>query len=146
VKKSASINLALAIIGIMIFREMFKLSQANLIIADTITQLPFSPIILIVAIPLILGVITGYNYGAITLSYFLVEPLFKFSNMNIVGVSSLIFIGSLVGYLVSPIHLCNVVSSDHFKTDTTRMYKMYIPSAIMVLAVQIPFLILFYSI
>ena len=47
------------------------------------------------------------------------------------------YISSLVGYLISPIHLCNVVSSDYLKTDTTRMYRMYIPAAIVMLIVQI---------
>ena len=51
---------------------------------------------------------------------------------------------SLVGYLISPIHLCNVVSSEYLKTDTTRMYKMYIPEIVLLLIVQTSFVILFY--
>lgn len=143
-KNSLSFNLAFAIIGIMIFRQIIVVSEANQLIADMIGGLPFPAIFIIIIVPLIMGIITGYNFGAIALSYFLVEPFFEFSGLNIVGFASLIYISSLVGYLISPIHLCNVVSSDYLKTDTTRMYKMYIPAVVLLLIVQTSFLALFY--
>jgi hypothetical protein len=143
-KHSLSFNLAFAIIGIMVFRQMIEVSGTNKIIADMIGVLPFPAIFIIILIPMIMGLITGYNFGAIALSYFLVEPFFQFTNLNIIGITSLIFISSLVGYLISPIHLCNVVSSDYLKTDTTRMYKMYIPAVTMLIIIQTIFIILFY--
>ncbi len=144
-KQSLSFNLAFAIIGIMIFRQMIEVSEANEIIATMIGGLPFHAIFIIIIIPLIMGLITGYNFGAIALSYFLVEPFFQFTGINIVGLASIIFISSLAGYLISPIHLCNVVSSDYLKTDTTQMYKMYIPAVIMLLFIQTIFIILVFS-
>jgi integral membrane protein (TIGR00529 family) len=143
-KRSFSLNLAFAIIGIMIFRQMIEVSGANKIIADMIGILPFPAIFIVILVPLVMGLITGYNFGAIALSYFLVEPFFQYTNLNIIGVTSLIFISSLVGYLISPIHLCNVVSSEYLKTDTTRMYKMYIPAVTMLIIVQTIFVLLFY--
>ena len=94
---------------------------------------------MVIIIPLILGVLTGYNLGAVALSYPILVPLFPsdISFIALVGFTSLIFISSLVGYLISPIHLCNVLSSDYLKTDITRMYKMYIPAALVMLIVQI---------
>ena len=143
-KRSLSFNLAFAIIGIMIFRQMIEVSGTNKIIADMIGTLPFPAIFIVILVPLLMGLITGYNFGAIALSYFLVEPFFPYTNLNIIGVTSLIFISSLVGYLISPIHLCNVVSSDYLKTDTTRMYKMYIPAVTLLIIVQTIFVIIFY--
>ena len=143
-KRSLSFNLAFAIVGIMIFRQMIEASGANEIIAEMIGGLPFHAIFIVIIVPLIMGLITGYNFGAIALSYFLVEPFFEFTGLNIIGFASLIFISSLVGYLISPIHLCNVVSSDYLKTDTTRMYKMYIPAIILLLIVQTSIVVLFY--
>lgn len=143
-KRSLSFNLAFAIVGIMIFRQMIEVSGANEIIAEMIGGLPFHAIFIIIIVPLIMGMITGYNFGAIALSYFLVKPFFQYTNLNIVGIASIIFISSLVGYLISPIHLCNVVSSDYLKTDTTRMYRMYIPAIILLLIVQTSAVALFY--
>ena len=144
IKKSLTINLALAIFGIMIFRQMITVSGTDILIADTIKSLNIPVILMIVLIPLILGLLTGYNLGAVGLSFPLVSVFFPspMDTITIVGYISLIFISSLVGYLISPIHLCNVLSSDYLKTDTTRMYKMYVPSAIITLLVQILFVTL----
>jgi len=138
-KKSITFNLALAIFGIMIFREVFEVSQANIILKDIIISANIPVISMIIIIPLLLGVLTGYNLGAVALSFPILAPFFP-SDINIivlVAYTSLIFISSLIGYIISPIHLCNVVSSDYLKTDTTRMYKIYIPAAFLMLVIQI---------
>jgi len=142
VAKSFTWKLALAIFGIMIFREMFETSKANEIIANIFINLSIPAVAMIVLIPLLLGLITGYNLGAIALSYFLVQPFFSFTGIGIVGLTSIIFISSLIGYLISPIHLCNVLSSDYFKTDPTRIYKMFIPAALLLVVTQIVFVMI----
>jgi hypothetical protein len=131
--------LALAIFGIMIFREIFEASQANIVLKDIIVGANIPIISMVIIIPLFLGVLTGYNLGAVALSYPILAPFFPadISFVTLVGFTSLIFISSLVGYIISPIHLCNVVSSDYLKTDTTCMYRIYIPAAFLMLIIQI---------
>jgi len=123
----------------MIFREMFEVSEANVIIAEIMGSLSFPSILIIILIPLVMGLLTGYNLGAVALSYPILAPFFpsEIGLVTLVGFTSLIFISSLIGYIISPIHLCNVVSSDYLKTDSTRMYKMYIPAAFFMLIIQI---------
>ena len=115
---------------------MFLVSGANILIANIMSDFSVPALLMIILIPLILGLLTGYNLGAIALSYPLVQPFFEFTGLSIVGLTSIIFVSSLAGYLISPIHLCNVLSSDYLKTDTTRMYKMYIPAAFSLLPIQ----------
>jgi len=139
IKKSLTLKLALAIFGIMIFREIIETSGASNEIANVLGNMPIPSISMIILIPFILGVLTGYNLGAIGLSFPIVSPFFPnpINIVTLVGMTSLIFISSLVGYLISPIHLCNVLSSDYLKTDTTRMYRMFIPSVLFMLTIQI---------
>jgi len=136
-KKSFTWKLFIAIFGIMIFREMFEVTGANVMIATLFGSLAAPALVMIIVLPLFLGLLTGYNLGAIALSYFLVEPFFAATGLPILGLTSVVFISALVGYLVSPIHLCNVLSSDYLHTDTTRIYKWFIPSALCMLAVQV---------
>jgi hypothetical protein len=100
---------------------------------------------MIVLIPFLLGLITGYNLGAIALSYFLVEPFFLVTGISTLGLTSIVFISALMGYLISPIHLCNVLSSDYLKTDPTRIYKWFIPAALLLLVIQVAFVVVFSS-
>lgn len=144
-KKSLTGNLAIAIFGIMILREMIRISEMHMLITETMQNLAFPALLMVLLIPLLLGALTGYNLGAVALSYPLVDPFFSFTGIQLLGLTSLIFMSSLIGYLVSPIHLCNVLSSEYLKTDTTRMYKMLLPAAIGVLCLQILFVLLVFS-
>ncbi len=145
-KKSLTWNLALAIFGIMILREMIKISQIHILITETMQNLAFPALLIVILIPLFLGTLTGYNLGAIALSFPLVEPFFAFTGVYLLGLTSLIFMSSLIGYLISPIHLCNVLSSEYLKTDTTRMYKMFLPAAVILLCIQTLFIILVFPV
>jgi hypothetical protein len=107
-------------------------------------NLEFPALFIVILIPLLLGTLTGYNLGAVALSYPLVESFFTFTGVQLLGLTSLIFMSSLIGYLISPIHLCNVLSSEYLKTDTTRMYKMFLPAAIVLLCIQTLFVILMF--
>jgi len=142
IKQSLTLKLALAIFGIMIFREIIDTSGASTEFANILGTMPIPSISLVIIIPLILGALTGYNLGAIGLSFPIVSPFFPepLNTITLVCLSSIIFISSLVGYLISPIHLCNVLSSEYLKTDTTRMYKMFIPSTLMLLFIQLTIL------
>ncbi len=142
IKKSFTWKLALAIFGIMILREMIRISQMHVFITETMQSLAFPALLIVILIPFLLGTLTGYNLGAIALSFPLVDPFFAFTGVHIIGLTSLIFMSSLIGYLISPIHLCNVLSSEYLKTDTTRMYKMFLPAAVALLLVQTIFVIL----
>jgi hypothetical protein len=139
VKQAFTWKLIAVIAGIMIFREIFEASGVNLTIYSLLQQLPFTPIVVIIVFPLLLGLLTGYLLSGITLSYVLLEPLFNCVDMCTVGLVSILFMSGFVGYLISPIHLCNVLSSEYLKTDTTRMYNLYIPASSIVLIIQLVF-------
>ncbi|MBS3801269.1 MAG: DUF401 family protein [Candidatus Thermoplasmatota archaeon] len=141
VKQAATWKLVAVITGIMIFREIFEVSGVNLTIYSLLEQLPFTPLVVIIVFPLLLGLLTGYLLSGITLSYVLLQPLFYSVDLSTVGLVSILFMSGFVGYLISPIHLCNVLSSEYLKTDTTRMYPLYIPASILVLLVQLVFVV-----
>jgi len=141
-KKSLTWKLAFAVFGIIIFQEMFKVSQVHILIQEMMSSVAFPALVIIIVIPFLLGVLTGSDFGALApLSYSLVAPFFSFTGVSLLGLTSLIFISSFLGYLISPIHLCNVLSSDYLKTDTTRMYKYFIPAVLATLCIQVIFVL-----
>jgi hypothetical protein len=141
-KRSLTGKLAFAVFGIMIFQEMFKVSGVDSLISEMMNSVAFPALVIVILIPFLLGALTGSDFGALApLSYSLVAPFFSFTGIGLLGLTSLIFISSFLGYLISPIHLCNVLSSEYLKTDTTRMYKFFIPAVVATLCVQIIFVI-----
>jgi integral membrane protein (TIGR00529 family) len=142
-KKSVTIKFALVIFGIMIFREIFEVSGANTAIFSIFEQLPIPPLLIIIIIPLVLGMTSGYVLSGLTLSFVLIEPLFSLTELNIIALASIFYMSAFIGYLISPLHLCNVLSSEYLKTDTTRMYGIFIPSALLLLIIHILFVYFF---
>jgi hypothetical protein len=137
VKKGLSWKLPLAIFGIMIFREMFTASKIDLFIGEAVQDIPIPAIVFFVVIPLFFGIVMGYNLGAIGVSFPIIYSFLPlFNDANTVALASVMYVSSLVGYLISPLHLCNVVSSEYLKVDITGMYKMLVPAALLLLLVN----------
>ncbi len=136
-KKSFSYKFALVIIGIMIFRKIFEVTKSNQPIFEVLQSVNIPVLAILIILPFILGIITGYLLIAITLSYPLLVDFYSITGLTSIGFASLIFISAFVGYLISPIHLCNVLSSNYLKTDTTKMYPIFIPASLVLLAIHI---------
>ena len=134
IKKGLSWKLPLAIFGIMIFREMFIVSKIDVFIGNMVQDIPIPAIIFFVVIPLFFGIVMGYNLGAIGVSFpILYSFLPLFNDVNMVALASIMYVSSFIGYLISPLHLCNVVSSEYLKVDVTGMYKMLVPATLLLL-------------
>jgi len=145
VSSSLTWKYAVLIIGIMVFREIFETSTANIVIFGILETLPIPFFYLLILFPFLLGYVSGYILTGIVLTYPLLVPFFPLTSINIIGITSLIYISTFAGYLISPLHLCNVLSSDHLKTDTISMYRIFVPVTLLMLLIQIVFISLFYA-
>jgi integral membrane protein (TIGR00529 family) len=144
IKKGISWKLPIAIFGIMIFREMFAVSKVDVVLGQWVHAVLIPPIILFALIPMFFGIIMGYNLGAIGISFPILAAFIPlFNNGNMVALASVLYISSMVGYLISPLHLCNVVSSEYLKTDTTGMYRIIIPAALTLLLINTVLMVFF---
>lgn len=137
IRKGIGWKLPVAIFGIMIFREMFAVSQVDVVLGEWVQAVSIPPIILFALIPMFFGIVMGYNLGAVGISFPILAAFIPlFGDGNMVALASVLYISSLVGYLISPLHLCNVVSSEYLKTDTTGMYWIMVPAALVLLVVN----------
>lgn len=143
VYRSVSIRVFSAIFGIMIFRQFIEITGTERFIADTIQAVQLPPVSVVILIPFLLAFLTGYNLGAMALSYPLVESFFGASGFGTAGGTSLVYAAAAAGYLISPLHLCNAFSSECLRTDTPQMYPYLIPACAVVLVTQAVFIIQF---
>ena len=125
--KVLNFKIAGIIFGVMIFREMFEVSGANVAIVEMTKQIHIPSVAMVVLVPMSISMVTGYNLGSITLSYFLLKPLFPLIGADLVPVTSLIFMSAQAGYLISPVHMCNILSSEYLHTDIIRTYRFLLP-------------------
>jgi len=140
IKEGFSPRFSLAIIGIMVFRELFSRSEFTEFLKG-LSHSSFPPFLLITLVPLLFGFSMGHNLVAVSLSYPILEPLFPSAGLDLTSLASLIYMSSFMGYLFSPVHLCVVVTCEYFRTDLWKMYKKFIPASLAVLAGHVTMLL-----
>ncbi|MEM1514182.1 MAG: DUF401 family protein [Candidatus Thermoplasmatota archaeon] len=128
-KKSASISLLIAIFEIMLLKNMILSVNAPEIIYSYLSN--FNPVLMLATIPFLVGAITANNLAAIGILYPLLSPFI--SNSKLV---SLLYISSFIGYLVSPIHPCLVLTYEYFKPKFIDLYKLLLPPAFLIIVIS----------
>jgi len=112
----------------MLFRDMAYASGVTDVVAGYLQQTAVPALIIIPLLSFIIGVLTAHNMAAIPLLYAMLAPLIG----GDVYLVSLLYISSFMGYLISPLHLCVVVSYDYFKPRFAMLYKLMLPPAILI--------------
>ena len=105
-------KLALTIVGLMMFKAVIEASGVVSGLAETLMALGI-PLPMMV---LVLGLLTSYLTGAHMAASGILAALFAplFPKMFIEAYASLLFTAITLGYLVSPIHLCLLLTNQHF--------------------------------
>jgi hypothetical protein len=119
------------IAGIMLFKETLEISGAvknlgDLFISHGVPALP-----LFCLLPFIAGILTGHTVGFVGSTFALLAHVTGTASQPLV---SLAFASGFVGVLLSPLHLCLILTKEYFRADLSGIYRMTIPAGLMVLA------------
>jgi len=109
---------------------MFEASGAANALPAQLEYLHIPIPLIIFCVPLTVGLLTGYTIAAIATSFPLLLPIIDNSTAGIM----LAYAGGFLGVLLSPVHLCLVLTRDYFDASWSRTYRRLIP-CVAVLAV-----------
>ncbi|MBF0473545.1 MAG: DUF401 family protein [Nitrospirae bacterium] len=123
-----SIDIILLITGIMLFKETLEVSGAvkNLSIFFGSNHVPV--IFILFILPFISGFLTGITAGSVASSFPL---LLSIHGVDAFGLS-FAFVSGYTGVLLSPVHICLIMTKDYFKADMYGIYKKTIPGVILI--------------
>ena len=124
----------LLIFGIMVFKGALVDSQAVLQIREEMVhyQIPF--LLVVMGMPFISGFITGITIGFVGATFPLLVPLFVgLSPLDFLLHASLAYVSGYVGMMLSPVHICLLVTKDYFKASLTASYRHIYKPAVMVM-------------
>jgi len=125
----------------MLFKEAIMISGAVKNISKFSTNNGFPILPFIFFITFLTGILTGIAVGFIGSTF----PLILSLTGSDPHFFTFAFASGFVGVLLSPVHVCLVLTREYFKADIGKMYKKLIPIAILILIVAIAeFLILDY--
>ena len=128
-KESLTMELLLTVVIVMGFKTVLESTQAihkvlNILLSSGI------PIYLIaILIPLLIGLMTGLTTATIGISFPILIPLFQ-NDPNFLNYMMLTFASGITGHLLSPFHLCLVLTNEYFGADLKKVYRfMWMPAA-----------------
>lgn len=129
-KYGFAIEVVVLIIGTMLFKMTMENSgavgQLSKYFSDS--GMPLLPILLI--LPFITGLLTGITIAFVSSTFPL---LISISGGAFLNEMTLAFAAGFIGVLLSPVHLCLVLTREYFKADMWGIYKKIIPGCLIVL-------------
>ena len=123
VKNGFSWQMAVAMLGIMFFRQVINTSP---VVLDIMELLEGSPVILlIIGLPMVISLFTGLAILSLGVSFPLLLPL---SPLSPPLFAAIMFTSAFTGYLASPLHLCVILTKEYFECSLFGIYKRFLPS------------------
>jgi len=116
--------MVLLIFGIMAFKGALIDSQAVLQIREEMVRYRIPFLMVVMGMPFISGLITGIAVGFVGATFPLLVPLFAgLSPLDFLLHASLAYVSGYVGMMLSPVHLCLLVTKDYFKASLAASYR-----------------------
>lgn len=125
VKRGVSIPIVLSGAGIMIFKAVTGRVEALPILIDQLLQAGLPVRLLFVLLPFLAGLVSASNNSALGLTLPLLLPTMQSTNLVLFGTVAA-YTASFVGYYISPLHLCQVLTLGHFECKILPLYRQYL--------------------
>ncbi len=129
-------TLTLLVASVMVFQHVLEVSGAPAQIANELEAIKAPLILVVIMLPVIAGLVTGLAVGFVGTSFPIVLPLISklAGDDSILPYVALAYGFGHMGQMVSPIHLCYIVSNQYFKTGFIAVYRNFLPSLIVMSA------------
>lgn len=121
----------LIVVGTMLFKFTMEGSGAVKHLSSYFIEksIPLLPVLFI--LPFISGLLTGLTVGFVGSTFPLLISISGGSHLNEITFA---FASGFVGVLLSPVHLCLVLTREYFKADMWGIYKRMIPGCASIMA------------
>lgn len=137
-RESVSVKALSLIFGIMIFQETLRLTGALDGISRFFAASGLPTLFIIAVIPFLAGVMTGLTVAFVGITFPILMPLMG-GDIPSLGLLSLAFGSGFAGVMLSPVHLCLVLTGEYFEADMARVYRrLWIPQALVLAAAAVP--------
>lgn len=124
-------DVIILIAGTMIFKFMMDSSGAVAQLSNYFTAQGIPVLPMLIALPFISGLLTGLTIAYVGSTFPLLISIAGGAHLNEM---TLAFAAGFVGVLLSPVHLCLVLTREYFKADIAGIYRRTIPGCAVIMA------------
>ncbi len=128
IKKSLKIDMILMILGIFYFKEALHITGAINLLPKIFPPHSNSYVVygILILLPLISGLLTGITIAYVGISFPILSSYFIAGNVVNMPLETLAYISGFIGVLLSPVHLCLLLTNEYFKSNLLKVYKYLI--------------------
>jgi integral membrane protein (TIGR00529 family) len=123
--KSISLKTIFLLAAVMMFKRILDTSGALNSLTQVFRPEGVSAYFLLFTVPFLLGLLTGVNHAFIGISFPILLPIIGLPHPDMVLVM-FAYVSGFVGILLSPAHLCLMMTVDYFQADLRSVYRILI--------------------
>lgn len=124
----STIKLAGVVAGIRVFSALLQAGGAAVAASSELAAAGIPPLVVAAVLPLVSGLVTGVGFGYVGLSLPIVLGLYDggaFGAMALEPVVALVGAFGFAGMMISPLHVCMVVSAEHFHISLPQTIRRF---------------------
>jgi len=127
-RATLTVRMVVLVYGVVAFRHMLSVPEYGVVegLPRAFAAWGVPPLALLFVVPLVMGLLTGYMPAVVAICFPVLAPLIVESGTAGTlhyGRAAFAYAGGLFGVLLSPVHLCLVLSREYFKADFGRVYR-----------------------
>lgn len=129
-KNKSSYLIVVVVLGVKIFSKMLESKTASGakivdLMGENLREMRISEMFVVMAIPFVSGLVTGLGVGFVGSSFPIVMSLAAKNPApgHVMSYVVLAFGFGYIGMMLSPVHVCFVVSNEYFKTPLMKAYQ-----------------------
>jgi hypothetical protein len=103
---------------------MLEATGIIIIIPEFFTGLGIPRLVVLFIIPFLVGILTGISSATVGICFPVLLPFMEVQNEVNLNYAMFAYVGAYIGMMISPVHLCLVVTKDYFKADLAKIYKL----------------------
>lgn len=125
-------KIMLLLYAVMLYKGAIETTGAADTLLSDMKVLGTPPLLMLVALPLLIGFSTGLSMPFVGIAFPLLLP---FMNSSTIDSQALLvaYAAGCVGYLLSPLHLCLVLSSEYFGATLSSVYRYIMPLSLLLI-------------
>ena len=129
-KYGVDLRILFMLYAVMLYKATIENSGAANAVFSDMQAIGLPPLIMLAAMPLLMGLATGISWAFAGIALPLLVPYIA-SGSGINGYALLLaYVSGMLGVMLSPLHLCLILSAEYFKATLGKVYKYVLPLAI----------------
>ena len=136
-KHGLDLKILFLLYAVMLYKATIEGSGAAYTLFADMQNIGLPTLVLLAALPFLMGFATGISMGFVGISLTLLVPFLTLGSEVNGYALMLAYTSGYVGVLLSPVHLCLILSTEYFKASLAKVYRLILPPLLAIEAVVV---------